>query len=192
MPFGIELLIGHIIEKIGLRFFRSLRRGREETGGQEMTDQFKGKSDGVEMALLFAGIAAVVVAYFLPAITFSGQRGAAVYGLSIFSKLPIMTALAFIGMAAAGATRLVPSLDKYAEKATVFAILLVLAPALVGFMMALDPWTGLRQTMLKMANVRTVIVNPSFAYIPLFAGATMMAFSLRRRMRRAAPASAAA
>lgn len=151
-----------------------------------MTVQFKGKSDGVEMALLFAGIAAVVVAYFLPAVTFSGQRGAAVYGLSIFSKLPLMTALAFIGMAAAVATRLVPSIEKYAEHAAVIAILLVLAPALIGFMMALDPWTGLRQTMLKMANARTVMVNPSVAYIPLFAGATMMAFSLRRRMRRAA------
>ena len=156
-----------------------------------MTDQFKGNPDGVEMALLFAGVAAVVLAYFLPAISFSGQRGAAVYGLSIFSKLPLMTALAFIGMAAAVATRYVPSMEKYAEKAAVFAILLVLAPALVGFLMALDPWTGLRQTMLKMANARTVKVDPSFAYIPLFAGATMMAFSLRRRMRRASEATAA-
>lgn len=157
-----------------------------------MTDQFKGNSDGVEMALLFAGVAAVVLAYFLPAISFSGQRGAAVYGLSIFSKLPLMSVLAFIGMAAAVATRYVPSMEKYAEKAAVFAILLVLAPALVGFLMALDPWTGLRQTMLKMANARTVKVDPSFAYIPLFAGATMMAFSLRRRMRRASEATAAA
>jgi hypothetical protein len=40
--------------------------------------------------------------------------------------------------------------------------------------------------MLKMANARTVKVDPSFAYIPLFAGATMMGFSLRRRMRRTA------
>jgi hypothetical protein len=103
-----------------------------------------------------------------------------------------MTALAFIGMAAAVATRYVPSMEKYAEKAAVFAILLVLAPALVGFLMVLDPWTGLRQTMLKMANARTVKVDPSFAYIPLFTGATMMAFSLRRRMRRASEATAAA
>jgi hypothetical protein len=56
-------------------------------------------------------------------------------------------------------------------------------------MLALDPWTGLRQTMLKMANARTVKVDPSFAYFPLFAGATMMAYSLRRRMRRSAEAA---
>ncbi|MFO0403634.1 MAG: hypothetical protein ACK52P_18335, partial [Alphaproteobacteria bacterium] len=135
-----------------------------------MIDQLKGKSDGVEMGLLLAGIAAVLVAYFLPAVTFTGQRGAAVYGLSIFSKLPIMSALAFAAMAAALATRVIPSIEKYAEQAAVIAILLTLAPALIGFMMALDPWTGLRQTMLKMANARTVMVNPSFAYIPLFAG----------------------
>lgn len=151
-----------------------------------MNDQLKGKRDGAEMALLLAGIAAVVLAYFLPAVTFSGQRGAAAYGLSIFSKLPLMSALAFIGMAAAVATRFVPSLEKYAEQAAVIAILLVLAPALIGFMMALDPWTGLRQTMLKMANARTVKVDPSFAYIPLFTGAALMGFSLRRRMRRTA------
>ncbi|MFN9335354.1 MAG: hypothetical protein ACK53U_02245 [Alphaproteobacteria bacterium] len=157
-----------------------------------MIDQLKGKSDGVEMGLLLAGIAAVLVAYFLPAVTFTGQRGAAVYGLSIFSKLPIMSALAFAAMAAALATRVIPSIEKYAEQAAVIAILLTLAPALIGFMMALDPWTGLRQTMLKMANARTVMVNPSFAYIPLFAGATMMAFSLRRRMRRTSQAAVAA
>ncbi len=154
-----------------------------------MIEQLKGKSDGVEMGLLLAGIAAVLVAYFLPAVTFSGQRGAAVYGLSIFSKLPIMSALAFAAMAAAVATRFVPSIEKYAEQAAVIAILLVLAPALLGFMMALDPWTGIRQTMLKMANARTVKVDPGFAYIPLFAGAVMMGFSLRRRMRRSSNAA---
>jgi hypothetical protein len=157
-----------------------------------MIEQLKGKSDGVEMGLLLAGIVTVLVAYFLPAVTFSGQRGAAVYGLSIFSKLPIMSALAFAAMAAALATRFVPSIEKYAEQAAVIAILLVLAPALLGFMMALDPWTGIRQTMLKMANARTVKVDPSFAYIPLFAGATMIGFSLRRRMRRSSQASVAA
>ena len=73
-----------------------------------MTDQFKGKPEGVEMGLLFGGIALVLVAYFLPAVTFSGQRGGAVHGLSIFSKLPLMSALAFIGMAAAVATRMCP------------------------------------------------------------------------------------
>ena len=157
-----------------------------------MIEQLKGKSDGVEMGLLMAGIVTVLVAYFLPAVTFSGQRGAAVYGLSIFSKLPIMSALAFAAMAAALATRFIPSIEKYAEQAAVIAILLVLAPALLGFMMALDPWTGIRQTMLKMANARTVKVDPSFAYIPLFAGATMMGFSLRRRMRGSSQASVAA
>jgi glycerol-3-phosphate acyltransferase PlsY len=151
-----------------------------------MIETSRGKADSVEMALLLGGIAAVLVAYFLPAVTFAGQRGAAAYGLSIFSKLPIMSALAFAAMAAALATRVIPSLEKYAEQAAVIAILMVLAPALLGFLMALDPWTGIRQTMLKVANARTVKVDPSFAYIPLFAGATMMGFSLRRRMRRTA------
>jgi len=156
-----------------------------------MTETLRAKPDGTEMGLLLGGIAAVVVAYFLPAVTFSGQ-GSAAFGLSIFSKLPIMTAIAFVAMAAAVATRLMPKFERYAEQAAVIAILLVLAPALIGFMMAIDPWTGIRQTMLKMANVRSVKVNPSLAYIPLFAGAIMMGFSLRRRLRRGSAATAAA
>ena len=83
---------------------------KPKIGRQGMIEQLKGKSDGVEMGLLLAGIVTVLVAYFLPAVTFSGQRGAAVYGLSIFSKLPIMSALAFAAMAAAcAAVRLGPS-----------------------------------------------------------------------------------
>jgi hypothetical protein len=157
-----------------------------------MNTEFRNKTDNVELALLLGGVAAVVLAYFLPAVTFAGQRGAAVHGLSIFSKLPLMSAIAFIAMAAAVATRFVPAVEKYLVQASVIAILLVLAPALVGFMMALDPWTGLRQTMLKMANARTVKVDPSFAYIPLFAGATMMGFALRRRLRRSGDVAAIA
>jgi hypothetical protein len=156
-----------------------------------MTETLRAKPDSTEMGLLLGGIAAVAVAYFLPAVSFSGQGGAS-FGLSIFSKLPIMTAIAFVAMAAAVATRLMPQFERYAEQAAVIAILLVLAPALIGFMMALDPWTGIRQTMLKMANVRSVKVNPSLAYIPLFAGAIMMGFSLRRRLRRGTAATAAA
>jgi hypothetical protein len=41
----------------------------------------------------------------------------------------------------------------------------------------------------KTANARTVMVNPSYAYIPLFTGAALMGFSLRRRMRRTIPAT---
>lgn len=157
-----------------------------------MDTKFAGKTDNVELALLLGGITLVVLAYFLPAVTFAGQRGAAAHGLSIFSKLPLMSVIAFIAMSAAVATRFVPAWEKYVLQASVIAILLVLAPALIGFMMALDPWTGLRQTMLKMANARTVKVDPSIAYIPLFAGATMMSFALRRRLRRSGELTAIA
>lgn len=156
-----------------------------------MSDANREKPDGLEAALLLAGVAAMVVAYFLPAVTFPG-RGGAVLGLSIFDKLPLMSALAFAALAAAVATRFVPSLQRHAEQATVIAILVALAPALWGFMVALDAWSGVRQTMLQMANARTVKVDPGLAYIPLFAGVALMGFSLRRRLQRAAPAEAAA
>ena len=133
-----------------------------------MIETSRGKADSVEMALLLGGIAAVLVAYFLPAVTFAGQRGAAAYGLSIFSKLPIMSALAFAAMAAALATRVIPSLEKYAEQAAVIAILMVLAPALLGFLMALDPWTGIRQTMLKNGQCPHREGGPQLCLYPTF------------------------
>ena len=154
-----------------------------------MSEANRDKPEGLEAALLLAGVAAVVVAYFLPAVTFPG-RGGAVLGLSIFDKLPLMSALAFAALAAAVATRFVPSLQRHAEQATVIAILVALAPALWGFMVALDAWSGVRQTMLQMANARSVKVDPGLAYIPLLAGATLMGFSLRQRLQRAVPAAA--
>lgn len=156
-----------------------------------MSEANRDKPEGLEAALLLAGVALMVVAYFLPAVTFPG-RGGAVLGLSIFDKLPLMSVLAFAGLAAAVATRFVPSLQRHAEQATIFAILLALAPALWGFMVALDAWSGVRQTMLQMANARSVKVDPGLAYIPLLAGATLMGFSLRRRLQRGASAEATA
>lgn len=154
-----------------------------------MSEVIREKPDGLEATLLLAGVALVVVAYFLPAVTFPA-RGGAVLDLSIFDKLPLMSALAFAGLAAVVATRFVPSLQRHAEAATIFAMLLVLAPALWGFMVAIDAWSGVRQTMLQMANARTVKVDPGLAYIPLFAGVALMGFSLRRRTLRATPAAA--
>jgi hypothetical protein len=154
-----------------------------------MSEANRDKPEGLEAALLLAGVAAVLMAYFLPAVTFPGRSGA-VLGLSIFDKLPLMSLLAFAGLAAAVATRFVPSLQRHAEQATIFAILLALAPALWGFMVALDAWSGVRQTMLQMANARSVKVDPGFAYIPLLAGAALIGFSLRQRLQRVAPAAA--
>lgn len=156
-----------------------------------MSEASREKPDGIEAGLLLAGVAAVLVAYFLPAVTFAG-RGGAVFGLSVFDKVPLMSVAAFAGLGAAVATRFVPSLARHAEQATVIAILLALAPALWGFMTAIDAWSGVRQTMLQMANARTVKADPGLAYIPLLAGVTLIGFSLRRRLQRMPPAEAPA
>lgn len=74
--------------------------------------------------------------------TFSEQRSAAVHGLFIFSKLPLMSAIAFIVMPAAVAARFVPAFGSFLGQASVIAILLVLALALIGFMMSLGPLDG--------------------------------------------------
>lgn len=154
-----------------------------------MSEANRDKPEGLEVALLLAGVALMALAYVLPAVTFPACGGAAL-GLSIFDKLPLMSLLAFAGLAAAVATRFVPSLQRHAEQAAVFGILLALAPALWGFMVALGAWSGVRQTMLQMADARSVKVDPGLAYIPLLAGATLIGFSLRRRLQRAMPAAA--
>ncbi len=143
--------------------------------------------DGLGTALLVAGAAVAAGAYFLPAVSFAGRD--AVHGMSIFQKLPLMSLLAFAALGAAVAARLVPALRHRAEEATIAAIVIALAPAIWGFVTALDAWSGVKATMLQITGTRTVKVDPALAYVPLLLGAVLMAASLR--LRRAAPETAA-
>lgn len=147
--------------------------------------------NNTETNMLMVGVFAAVLGYVMPAVIFKGT-GNAVHDLSILEKLPIMSALAFIALAAAVATRFMPNLQKWAEPATVVAILLLLAPALWGFISAIDVWSGLRATILQMAGTRTVKIDPGPAYVPLLAGAAMLALSLRLRGQRLKAEAAAA
>ncbi|WP_270935228.1 hypothetical protein [Falsiroseomonas oryzae] len=144
--------------------------------------------DGAEMGLLLAGVACVLVAYFMPAVVFQG-RGAT-HGLSIFDKLPLMSLVAFAALGAAVATRLVPNLRRWAEQATIAAIVIALVPAIYGFVIAIDAWSGVRATILQIAGTRSVKIDPGLAYLPLAAGAALMGASLRHRLRRLVPAAA--
>lgn len=148
-----------------------------------MAEATREAPDGTETLMLLAGIGAVILGYVMPAITFKGT-GNVVHDLSIIEKVPLLSVVAFAGLAAALATRFVPNLRKWAEHASVFAILLVLAPALWGFMMAIDVWSGLRPVLLQMAGIRTVRIDPGLAYLPLAAGAALIGFSLRVRVKR--------
>lgn len=154
-----------------------------------MAETVREAPDGAEMAMLLAGVAAVAAAYFMPAVVFRGS-GNAVFDLSILEKLPMMSMLAFAALGAAVATRLVPGLRRFAEHATVGAIIVALIPALWGFVTAIDAWSGLRAMILQMAGTRTVKIDPGLAYVPLLAGVTLMGFSLRQRLRRMMPAAA--
>lgn len=150
-----------------------------------MNDTRTGAPSAVESLLLAGGAALVVAAYTMPAVVFRG-RGDVVHDLSILEKLPVMAAIAVLGLVAALATRFVGSLRKWAEHATVAAIIIALLPAIWGFVNAIDAWSGLRATILQMAGTRTVKINPGFAYVVLLAGVTAMAFSLRVRTQDAA------
>ncbi|WP_237216540.1 hypothetical protein [Falsiroseomonas oryziterrae] len=146
-----------------------------------------GAPSAVETILLAGGAALVVAAYTMPAVVFRG-RGDAVHDLSIVEKLPVMAAVAVIGLIAALATRFVGSLRKWAEHATVAAIILALLPAIWGFVNAIDVWSGIRATILQMAGTRTVKIDPGLAYAVLVAGVTSLGFSLRVRTQEAAEA----
>ncbi len=133
--------------------------------------------------LLAAGTFAAVLGYVMPAIVFKGT-GNAVHDLSMIEKLPMLSALAFAALVAAVATRFVPSLQRWAEQATVAAIVLTVAPALWGFVSAIDAWSGLRAMITQMAGTRNVKIDPGPAYIPLLIGAGLLALSLRGWVRR--------
>jgi hypothetical protein len=140
--------------------------------------------------MLLVGVFAAVLGYVMPAIVFKGT-GNAVHDLSIIEKLPVMSALAFIALAAALATRFVPNLQRWAEQATVLAIIMILAPAVWGFISAIDAWSGMRAMILQIAGTRTVKIDPGPAYVPLLVGAGLLALSLRAGFRRDEAAKAA-
>lgn len=147
--------------------------------------------DHTETMMLVVGVFAAVLGYVMPAVVFKGT-GNAVHDLSIIEKLPLLSAVAFAALAAAVATRFMPQFQKWAEHATVIAIILMLAPALWGFISAIDAWSGLRAMILQMAGTRTVKIDPGPAYVPLVIGATLLMLSLRARTQRQAGAQAAA
>jgi hypothetical protein len=134
--------------------------------------------DNTRSMMLMVGVAFGVLAFFMPAVTFKGT-GNAVHDLSIFEKLPVMTAIAFAALAAAVATRVMEPYRAWAPHATVAAIVLMMTPALWGFISAIDAWSGIRAMILQIAGTRTVIINPGAAYVPLIASALLLALSLR-------------
>jgi hypothetical protein len=152
-----------------------------------MSDTTAQRPDTTELALLIGGIALAAVAYFMPAVVFTGS-GNAVHDLSIVEKLPVMSLLALAALGAALVTRIVPALAHLAEHATVAAIILMLVPAVWGFVNAIDAWSALRASILQMAGTRTVRINPGEAHALLAIGAVMIGLSLRVRMKRLAPA----
>lgn len=143
-----------------------------------MTQSSKPLPDNTATIMLMVGVGAAILAYFMPAVVFRGT-GNAVHDLSIVEKLPFMSALAFAALAAAVATRFMPQYRKWAEQATVLAIILILLPAVWGFVNAIDAWSGLRATILQIAGTRTVKINPGAAYLPLVVSAVLLALSLR-------------
>lgn len=156
-----------------------------------MTENRGPLADNTATLMLMVGVAAAVLAYFMPAVVFRGT-GNAVHDLSIFEKLPFMSALAFAALAAAVATRFIPQYRRWAEQATVAAIVLMLLPALWGFVNAMDAWSGLRATILQIAGTRTVHINPGAAYVPLIVSAVLLALSLRGHQKAMKPEQAPA
>jgi hypothetical protein len=155
-----------------------------------MSDPTKELPDNTATLALIAGVGAVVLGYFMPAVVFKGS-GNAVHDLSILEKLPVMSGLCFLALAAAVATRFSPALQRWAQHATVAAIVLALTPALWGFTNAIDAWSSIRATILQIAGTRTVFINPGPAYLPLLAGAALLAYSLRAESRPAETTAAA-
>ena len=148
--------------------------------------------DNTGVLMLMVGVAAVVLAFFMPAITFKGT-GNAVHDLSMLEKLPVMSALAFMALAAAVATRVLPGWGRaYAGQATVAAIVVIMATALWGFVSSIDAWSDLRAMILQISGTRTVRIDPGMAYIPLIVGAALLALSLRAERTRETSATAAA
>jgi hypothetical protein len=154
-----------------------------------MATASKPPSDNTETLILMVGVGAAVLAYFLPAVVFKGT-GTMMHDLAIIEKLPFLSALAFAALAFAVASRFMPHLHKHAETAMVIAIIALIAPALWGFISALNVWSELRALILQTAGTRTVKIEPGSAYIALLGSTVLLGLSLRLRKRGMATAAA--
>ncbi len=151
------------------------------------TTDMRASAENTERMTLMVGAFATILGYVMPAVVFKGT-GNAVHDLSMIEKLPVMSALALAALVAAIATRFVPQWQRWAEHATVVAILMIVAPALWGFVAAIDVWSSLRPMIVEMAGTRNVRIDPGPGYVPMLVGAALMALSLRIRAKASAKA----
>ncbi|SFK21541.1 hypothetical protein [Falsiroseomonas stagni] len=144
------------------------------------TTDMRATAQNTERMTLMIGIGAAILGYVMPAVVFKGT-GNAVHDLSMIEKLPVLSALTLAALVAAIATRFVPQWQRWAEQATVVAILMIVAPAIWGFVAAIDVFSGLRPMIVEMAGTRNVRIDPGAGYVPMLIGAALMAFSLHIR-----------
>lgn len=144
------------------------------------TTDMRATAQNTERMTLMIGIGAAILGYVMPAVVFKGT-GNAVHDLSMIEKLPVLSALTLAALVAAIATRFVPQWQRWAEQATVVAILMIVAPAVWGFVAAIDVFSGLRPMIVEMAGTRNVRIDPGAGYVPMLIGAALMAFSLHIR-----------
>ncbi|MBX9594416.1 MAG: hypothetical protein K2X46_08640 [Roseomonas sp.] len=138
-----------------------------------------------ERLTLMIGIGAAILGYVMPAVVFKGS-GNAVHDLSMIEKLPVLSALALAALMAAIATRFMPQWQRWAEKATVLAIVVIIASAVWGFVASISVFSSLRPMIVEIAGTRNVRIDPGAGHIPILIGAALMAFSLRMRGKAAA------
>lgn len=144
------------------------------------TTDMRATAQNTERMTLMVGIGAAILGYVMPAVVFKGA-GNAVHDLSMIEKLPVLSALTLAALVAVIATRFLPQWQRWAEQATVVAILMIVAPALWGFVAAIDVFSGLRSMIVEMAGTRNVRIDPGAGYVPMLIGAALMAFSLHIR-----------
>lgn len=144
------------------------------------TTDMRATAQNTERMTLMIGIGAAILGYVMPAVVFKGT-GNAVHDLSMIEKLPVLSALTLAALVAAIATRFVPQWQRWAEQATVVAILMIVAPAIWGFVASIDVFSSLRPMIVEMAGTRNVRIDPGAGYVPMLIGAALMAFSLHIR-----------
>lgn len=144
------------------------------------TTDMRATAQNTERMTLMIGIGAAILGYVMPAVVFKGT-GNAVHDLSMIEKLPVLSALTLAALVAAIATRFVPQWQRWAEQATVVAILMIVAPAIWGFVASIDVFSSLRLMIVEMAGTRNVRIDPGAGYVPMLIGAALMAFSLHIR-----------
>lgn len=136
--------------------------------------------DSLALSLLIGGIGlAAITALFLPAVHVRGADST-LLGVSAWQAVPLLTTLKLLTLAAALAAAFLPRLAELRVPLTIFALLMMFAPAFGALAAGAHQGSDLRGTLATLSGNQSPWVDPGWGIVALIVAALMLTGALVR------------